>query len=287
MVSYNSNQFSQNNYPKNYFSSPVNIKIAIAGTFGELRKNHFHSGIDIKTKQKINIPIYASQSGYISRIKVSPFGFGKALYINHPAGYTTVYAHLENFNEEITKIAHDEHFRQKKNEIDFSIKENQITVKKGDLIAFSGNTGSSSGPHLHFEIRETKTQKVLNPMLFGFPILDITKPVINSILVYDKLNNKRKIDVKEINGEYTISDILVLDNYFNMAISTVDFLDAAPNKCGVFTINLFLNDSLNYKNKMEKFSFSETRYINSHIDYEYFTEKGKDLSSVSKNQIIY
>ena len=268
-------QFSQNNYPKNYFSSPVDIKIAIAGTFGELRKNHFHSGIDIKTKQKINIPIYASQSGYISRIKVSPFGFGKALYINHPAGYTTVYAHLENFNEEITKIAHDEHFRQKKNEIDFSIKENQIIVEKGDLIAFSGNTGSSSGPHLHFEIRETKTQKILNPMLFGFPILDITKPVINSILVYDELNSKRKIDVKKINGEYTISEILVVDNYFNMAISTVDFLDAAPNKCGVYTINLFLNDSLNYKNKMEKFSFSETRYINSHIDYEYFKEKGE------------
>ena len=107
-------QFSQNNYPKNYFSSPVDIKIAIAGTFGELRKNHFHSGIDIKTKQKINIPIYASQAGYISRIKVSPFGFGKTLYINHPNGYTTVYAHLENFNKEITKIAHDEHFRLKK-----------------------------------------------------------------------------------------------------------------------------------------------------------------------------
>lgn len=266
---------SQNNYPKNYFSSPVDIKIAIAGTFGELRKNHFHSGIDIKTKQKINIPIYASQSGYISRIKISPYGFGKTLYINHPNGYTTVYAHLENFNEEITKIAHDEQFRLKKNEIDFSLKKNQIIVKKSELIAFSGNTGSSSGPHLHFEIRETKTQKVLNPMLFGFPILDITKPVINSILVYDELNNKRKIDVKKISEKYTISDILVVDNYFNIAINTIDFLDAAPNKCGVYTINLFLNDSLCYKNKMEKFSFSETRYINSHIDFEYLTENGE------------
>ena len=268
-------QFSQNNYPKNYFSSPVDIKIAIAGTFGELRKNHFHSGIDIKTKQKINIPIYASQAGYISRIKVSPFGFGKTLYINHPNGYTTVYAHLENFNKEITEIAHDEHFRLKKNEIDFSLKKNQIIVEKGELIAFSGNSGSSTGPHLHFEIRETKTQKVLNPMLFGFPILDITKPVINSILVYDDSNNKRKIDVEKVNGKYTISDKLVVDNYFNMAINTIDYLDAAPNKCGVYTINLFLNDSLCYKNKMEKFSFSETRYINSHIDYEYFTDNGE------------
>ena len=173
------------------------MKIAIAGTFGELRNNHFHSGIDIKTKQKKYIPIYATQDGYVSRIKVSTYGFGKALYINHEQGFTTVYAHLEEFQEQIQQKALEEHYRQELYEIDFSLKENEIEVKKGDTIGFSGNTGSSTAPHLHFEIRETKTQKVINPMLFGLPILDTSFPIINSILIYYEDGGKKSFDLKK------------------------------------------------------------------------------------------
>ena len=265
----------QNKYPKTFFNSPVDIKIAIAGTFGELRSNHFHSGIDIKTKQQKNIPIYAAQSGYVSRIKISSFGFGKALYINHDNNLTTVYAHLENFNEKIANKVLKEHYEQEKFEIDFHLKKGEIPIQKGDIIGFSGNTGSSTAPHLHFEIRDTKTQQIINPMLFGLPILDRTHPIISSILIYHD-NRKESIKTKKINhNTYTLEKKVIVEGAFNISVNTFDLLDAAPNKCGVYSTQLYINDSLYYFNQMEKFSFSETKYINSHIDYQYYKKNNE------------
>lgn len=267
--------YSQNDYPKDFFISPVDIKIAIAGTFGELRNNHFHSGIDIKTKQKKNIPIYASQDGYVSRIKVSTYGFGKAIYINHKKGFTTVYAHLNEFNEKIKEFAIEEHYKKENYEIDFALNKDELLVKKGELIGYSGNTGSSTGPHLHFEIRDSKTQQILNPMLFGLPILDRTHPIIKAILIYQDKHKKELVQVEKIdNKTYHIPTIIDGHNYLNIGLQTIDYLDAAPNKCGVYSIELMVNDSLFYHNQMEKFSFSETRYINSHIDYKYYVQTG-------------
>ncbi|RPG57925.1 MAG: M23 family metallopeptidase [Flavobacteriales bacterium TMED191] len=267
--------YSQNNYPKDFFISPVDIKIAIAGTFGELRNNHFHSGIDIKTKQKKNIPIYASQDGYVSRIKVSTYGFGKAIYINHKKGFTTVYAHLNEFNKKIKEFAIEEHYKKENYEIDFALNKDELFVKKGELIGYSGNTGSSTGPHLHFEIRDSKTQQILNPMLFGLPILDRTHPIIKAILIYHDKHQKELVQVGKIdNKTYHIPTIIDGHNYLNIGLQTIDYLDAAPNKCGVYSIELMVNDSIFYHNQMEKFNFSETRYINSHIDYKYYVKTG-------------
>tara|TARA_B100001250_G_scaffold29687_1_gene24432 strand:+ start:4033 stop:5700 length:1668 start_codon:yes stop_codon:yes gene_type:complete len=268
--------YSQNEYPKDFFLNPVDFKIAIAGTFGELRSNHFHSGIDIKTKQKPNIPIHASQDGYISRIKVSTSGFGKALYINHPNGFTTVYAHLDRFHDKIQRKTEKKQYEKESFEIDFSLKTDEIEVKKGEVIGFSGNTGSSTAPHLHFEIRDTKTQKVINPMLFGLPILDRTHPIINSILIYHNNGKKELIKAKKVNNhQYKLAHQPNISGPFNIAINTFDLLDAAPNKNGVYSIELYVNDSLYFSNIMNTFSFSETRYINSHIDYEYYKNKGQ------------
>ena len=267
--------FGQNEYPKDFFANPVEFKMSIAGTFGELRSNHFHSGIDIKTKQKINIPIHASQDGYVSRIKVSTYGFGKALYINHPNGFTTVYAHLERFNHNIQTKTKSKQYEKESFEIDFGLSSNEIRVKKGEIIGFSGNTGSSTAPHLHFEIRNTKTQKVINPMLFGLPILDRTYPIINSILIYHDNDKKELIETKRISdNQYELAYKPAISNPFNIAINTYDLLDAAPNKNGVYAIELYVNDSLYFSNEMTTFSFSETRYINSHIDYEYYRNNG-------------
>lgn len=266
---------SQNSYPQNFFSSPIDFKIAIAGTFGELRTNHFHSGIDIKTKQKKNIPIYASQDGYISRIKISTYGFGKALYINHVNSLTTVYAHLEQFNSEIQKKAESRQYEKESFEIDFSLQSDEIKIKKGDVIGYSGNTGSSTAPHLHFEIRDSKTQKIINPMLFGLPILDRTCPIINSILVYHTNGKKELIKTKKINeNKYELVYSPTTENLFNIGINTYDLLDAAPNKNGVYGIELYVDDTLYFSNQMTTFSFSETRFINSHIDYEYHKKTG-------------
>ena len=268
--------YSQDEYPKDFFLNPVDFKIAIAGTFGELRSNHFHSGIDIKTKQKTNLPIHASQDGYISRIKVSTSGFGKALYINHPNGFTTVYAHLDRFHNKIQQKTEKKQYEKESFEIDFSLKTDEIEVKKGEVIGFSGNTGSSTAPHLHFEIRDTKTQKVINPMLFGLPILDRTHPIINSILIYHNNGKKELIKAEKVNNhQYKLAHQPNISGPFNIAINTFDLLDAAPNKNGVYSIELYVNDSLYFSNIMNTFSFSETRYINSHIDYEYYKNKGQ------------
>ena len=281
--------YSQNEYPKDFFANPVDFKMAIAGTFGELRSNHFHSGIDIKTKQKINLPIYASQDGYISRIKVSTRGFGKALYINHPNGFTTVYAHLERFEGKIQEKTEKKQYEIESFEIDFSLKNNELTVKKGEVIGYSGNTGSSTAPHLHFEIRNTKSQKVINPMLFGLPILDRTHPIINSILVYHNNGKKERIDANKIkNNEYKLAYHPKVFGPFNISINTFDLLDAAPNKNGVYSIELYVDDSLYFANTMNTFAFSETRYINSHIDYEYYTNHGEKFQKCfldANNQI--
>ena len=156
----------QKHYPKDYFRSPVDLKIALSGTFGELRSDHFHSGIDIKTGGKTGKNVYAIADGFISRIKVSGNGFGKTLYIKHPNGYTSVYAHLKGFSQEVSKYIKEQQYKKKSFEINIFPKSDQFVIKKGDIIALSGNSGGSDGPHLHFEIRDTKSEHPLNPLLF-------------------------------------------------------------------------------------------------------------------------
>ena len=164
--------FSQTNYPLDYFASPVNVKISLAGNFGEIRPNHFHAGFDIKTNNKEGMPVYAAADGYISRIKISPYGYGKALYITHPNGYTTVYGHLQSFDKTIAEYCKKVQYAKELFEIDTLLQPNALPIKKGDLIALSGNTGGSQGPHLHFEIRETATEKPINPYFFGYKVED-------------------------------------------------------------------------------------------------------------------
>ena len=276
---------SQDSYPKDYFSSPINMKIAVAGTFGELRNNHFHSGIDIKTRQKKNIPIYASADGYIARIKVSSFGFGKAIYINHGNGFSTVYAHLESFNDTLNHYTISKQYEKEKFEIDLIIKQNMFTIKKGELIGFSGNTGSSTAPHLHFEIRNTSTQDVINPMLFNLPILDTQSPIIDAILIYHEDLTQEVIKLqKPHKGKYYIDKELNINNSFNIAIKTYDLLDAAPNKNGIYNIQLYVDDSLQFENRMETFSFKETRLINSHIDYSFYQKNNQKFQKLFLDQ---
>ena len=261
------NIFSQEILNKDDFISPLNIPLVLSGTFGEIRTNHFHAGIDIPTNQKTGYPIYACADGYVSRIKVSPWGFGKAIYLNHKNGLTTVYAHLEKFNNEIQNFILKEQYKKKKFNIDISLEEDVFKVKQGDIIGLSGSSGNSTGPHLHFEIRKTKLQKPINPLNFSFPVKDTKKPIIKSIFLYkkNKNGNFNRLEYKISNNE-NISDII--SGEFGIGIETYDKNDKSNIKTGVNEIKIFLNKNLHYHFKINEFLFSEKRYVNSHIDYE-------------------
>ena len=166
------------------FRSPMDIPLQLSGNFGELRPGHFHAGLDIRTQGKVGLPIYAIDSGYVSRIAVSEGGYGKVIYITHPNGFTSVYAHLRKFYGSFQGLARDIQYGQQVFQFDSSLTETNLTVAKGDIIGYSGNTGGSAGPHLHFEIRNTKTEHPINPLLFGFEIKDNIAPKIYAIGIY-------------------------------------------------------------------------------------------------------
>ncbi len=268
---------AQTQYPVNYFSAPLDIPMYLAGTFGELRSNHFHSGVDIRTQEKEGFKVYATANGYVSRIKVSAWGFGNALYITHPNGYVTVYGHLKNFNPIITAYLRKIQYEKENFEQDFPLPKNKISIKKGDVIAITGNSGGSEGPHLHYEIRNRKTEKPINPLLFGLKVEDSLLPVIQSIKIFTENNLKDKVlDVKKKDHLFLLksNDTLNVPDKFMLGISTYDVINNTSSKKGIYQLELFLDTLLFYKHTLETFSFNESRYINCLINYPTFIKTG-------------
>ena len=259
------------------YSAPLDIKMLLSGTFGELRGNHFHSGIDIKTDGIEGQKVFAIAEGYVSRIKVSAWGYGKALYINHPDGRTSVYAHLQKFNGRIDSIVKVEHYKKEKFELNFYPNKNAIKIRKGEVIALSGNSGGSSGAHLHFEIRNTKTEHPINPLQFGFKIDDNIAPTLKKVKIYTFENSsidgsaKSKIyNLKKNNNTYQLDKTPTIFGDFALGIYTYDKLNGTHNKNGIYSIKLTIDSTLIYAFKVDELNFSTSRYINAHID---FTEK--------------
>lgn len=178
--------FPPADYPHNYFRDPLAIPMSLAANFGELRPDHYHMGLDIRTQHRVNLPVFAAAGGYIARVSIAPLGFGQAIYINHPNGYTTVYGHLNRFFPALTAYIHKEQYRHQSWQIDLELPPSLFPVWKGELIAYSGSTGGSQGPHLHFEIRRTAGDINLNPLLFGLPVPDNTAPTILRLAWYDR-----------------------------------------------------------------------------------------------------
>jgi len=266
---------SQENYPKDYFINPLEIPLVLSGTFGELRTNHFHAGLDIKTQKQEGLNVIASAEGYISRINVSLWGYGNALYITHPNGYTTVYGHLKKFSPKIEQFVKKHQYEKESFTIRLYPKSNELKITKGEIIAWSGNSGSSGGPHLHYEIRDVKSN-ILNPMLFGIKVPDHKKPTIQSAFTYTKndtsqVNQSNKnvqlVLNRQYNGDFLANTIYAFGE-IGIGINAYDRLDGALNHNGLYDLDMQVNGKKIFQFRVDKFSFSESRYINSYIDYE-------------------
>lgn len=269
--------WAQPQVPTEYFNSPLDVDLVLSGTFGELRSNHFHSGLDIKTQQQEGLNILAAASGYVSRINVATYGYGKALYIQHPNGYTTVYGHLQKFSPEIEAYIKKIQYERESYEVELYPEAGALPVTQGDLVAFSGNTGGSGGPHLHFEIRDD-SQRPMNPKLFGIRVKDSQPPTITSLYAYPlgeeahvngSANRQRLRLIPVADGSFRTEQINACGDV-GFGIGAYDKQDGAANNNGVYKIEASLNGDVVFEMNMDRFSFTETRHLNQLIDYEYF-----------------
>ena len=279
---------SQEKYPKNYFSKPVEIPLILSGNFGESRTNHFHSGIDIKTQSKEGLNIISSANGYVSRIKIAHGGFGKALYIDHYNGFTTVYGHLKKFNKGIEDYIKKIQYKRQSYEVDIYLNKNTINLKKNQIIAYSGNTGSSLGPHLHYEIRNTSNQKPLNPLLFGMDVKDTRRPEIKGLFVYTNIDNNidkiipKKLKLKRINDSVFRTNTINIKGKTGFGINVIDKQDLANNKNGVHKISTYLNKKLINSINFDGFLFEESILINTLIDYQHYINNKERILKLFK-----
>src|SRR5688572_17814334 len=280
---------AQQSYPKGYFRNPLNIPMNLSGNFGELRPNHYHMGIDIKTAQRENLPVYASADGYISRIKIEPGGFGRAIYINHPNGYTTLYAHLNNFAAKIDAYVKQQQYALESWRVELQVPPDLMPVKRGDFIAYSGNTGGSQAPHVHFEIRRTEDDVNLNPLLFGLPLKDNVRPRILRFAVYDRTRSvyeqtPKVVSAKPAAGNYVtvIPVVKVGSPLVSFAITAFDTHTGSSNLNGIYSATLYVDDFEEESFRMNSISYNDTRYLNAHIDYRYRTLNGSYLQHLSE-----
>ncbi len=265
--------------PAPAFGLPMRITPFLSGNFGEIRSNHFHSGLDFKTNKRTGYPVYAVADGWISRIRISASGFGYALYLDHPSGHTSVYGHLDCFAQPFDSIAKAWQYDRKSFELDTLCTPNRIPVKAGQLIAYSGNSGSSSAPHLHFEIRDTRSEDVLDPLIwYSKRIPDKQAPRFRELTLFaiDGLGaingGKQKLHLPTIrlsNGAWALKDTFPSAyGLLGLGIKAYDYMDNTSNIYGVWSVKLFKNDTLLFSQQMDRFAFSETRYINAMIDYK-------------------
>ena len=264
--------------------NPMSFPILLSGNFGELRSNHFHAGIDFKTQGVEGKPIHAVQGGYVSRISVSPGGYGNALYLDHPDGTTTVYGHILRFSNKITAYVKEKQYEQESFTVNLSLSLEQIPVEEGEVIALSGNTGSSEGPHLHFEVRDTKSEHVLDPIVyFKKQLKDTRSPKIQGIMIYpiggegvvNGRNQKQELKlITAKDGTQIVSGKVEAWGKIGLAIKAYDYMDNTNNTYGIKETTLTVdNQDVVFRSYIDRFSFDESRYLNNYVDYEEWINK--------------
>lgn len=260
--------FSQEKY------TPIEIPILLSGTFGEFRKTHFHTGIDIKTQGKEGLRVRAIEDGDLIRVKVSTSGYGKVLYIRHYDGTTSVYAHLKRFSPKIEKIIKKIQYEKKRFEIEKFFSNGKIKIKKSEIIGFTGNTGGSSGPHLHFELRNTKNEKPLNPLKYGFFVLDTIPPTIQNIYIYKflrgQISKRKKIELIKNKSLHRVIDTIKTNGMFGIGYRGYDKQNSSYNRNGIYKRELFINGQKKFSYSFDELIFSDGKKIDLLIDYEAF-----------------
>lgn len=276
---------AQTQYPQDYFRPPMDIPLHTSGTFGELRTNHFHAGLDYRTNQKTGFAVYAAAAGYVSRIKVSAYGYGTSIYIDHPNGYTTLYAHLLKYAPKIEAYVRKKQYEKKSFEIELFPKPGEIVIEKGEEIALSGNSGGSGGPHLHFEIRDTKTEMIINPLAFGLDkkMKDTKLPTIYSILIYplsddavvDGSRSPYLISVKQQANGIFVADTIKAKGVIGFGVNATDKSTGSTPNNGIYKAELICNNNPYFSCEFNTFAFDESRYVNNYIDYERYYNTGQ------------
>lgn len=272
--------FSQPKGVPEYFAYPLSIKPKLNANYGEMRPNHFHMGLDLSTESKENLPVYAPADGFISRMKIETGGFGRAIYLDHPNGTTTLYAHMNRFIPAAEDYLEQQQYVQQTWKIDLKVPSGILPVKKGQLIGYSGNTGASQGPHVHFEIRDTKTENCLNPLRFRFLLPDVTPPDVAKVVFYDR--DKSIYEQTPVvyplvrkGGDYEIASRVELpfENVF-IAIQATDRMTGVPNSNGIYASHLKVDNQWVASFTLDNISYDQTRYLNGHIDFQHRMKGG-------------
>jgi hypothetical protein len=270
------------------FVSPLKIPLSLSANFAELRADHYHSGVDIKTQGVTGQEVVAADSGYVYLLLVSPTGFGKAIFVRHPSGYSTVYGHLDSYAPDIEEYVKTQQYRDKSFSVTIYPPQDRLPVHRGQLLGYSGNSGSSSGPHLHFEVRKSDSEKPVNPEKFNFPIEDNIKPVIERLVVYPSgrgtvINGrpgKLFLNVTGGNGHYEVQQDLAIHGTAGFGIISYDYMNDTQNRFGINSIELTIDSIPWFSYEVNEFSFYETRYINAHIDYEESIKRNIDIEKL-------
>lgn len=277
-------------YPRNYFRNPMGIPLQLSANFGELRPNHWHMGLDIRTNAKENYPVYAAAEGYISHIGIRPSSFGRFIIIRHPNGLSTLYAHLNDFYPALEAYVTDQQYAKESWAIELDFPPGQFPVTKGAFIAYSGNTGGSQGPHLHFEIIDTRTDKRLNPLLFDFGVKDDVPPTLTKLAMYDRSKSIYEqtpvfYNLKLTDSGYIIPKTPIIRTgleQVSFAIQATDRLSGSNNPNGVYAGKLYLDDEQQVAFELDSISYDETVYMNAHIDYRMRYHGGAYLQQLSR-----
>lgn len=281
---------STKKYPQKYFRWPLNLKPEIVANMGELRSSHWHMGLDIRTNQKVNQPVYAAAEGYVAYIGIRSLSYGRFIIINHPNGFSTLYGHLNDFNPALEKYVTEQQYKQESWATELTIPEGKFPVGKGSFIAYSGTTGSSQGPHVHFEIRDTKTQKCLNPLLFGMPLADNVPPGMIKLAMYDRNysvyeQTPKFFALKNTDSGYIIPKMPVIktgSQKVSFSLEAFDRMSGSNNQDGIYAAKLFFDNEPRIEFVIDSIDYDATVYVSAHIDYKYSANGGAYMQHLSK-----